>query len=239
MLEACQAFTDYEGMMELVEHLVTSAARDALGTTVVEVKGQEVDLAEPWRRVRMTDLITEHLGVDLHPGMPRDEAVAIVEKLGLEAGDSWGAGRCTHHVYDELVEHRLVHPTFVLDHPAEVSPLAKSSAEDPEVVERFELIIGGSELSNAYSELNDPIDQRRRFEQEQSKHTAGDAEAGTVDEDYLRALEFGLPPTGGMGIGIDRLVMLLAGATSIREVVLFPTLRPEDFSSGGSTEDDG
>lgn len=228
MLEAYQALTDYRGMMELTEHLVTSAALDALGTTIVDVRGEQIDLAEPWRRDTMSDLIEEHLHVAMHPSMRRADAVLALEKLGLEADDSWGSGRCTHHAYDELVEHRLVTPTFVLDHPAEVSPLAKATASDQTVVERFELIIGGSELANAYSELNDPIDQRARFENEQERRGAGDLEAGTVDEDYLRALEHGLPPTGGMGIGIDRLVMLLAGVQSIREVVLFPTLRPEE-----------
>jgi lysyl-tRNA synthetase class 2 len=229
MLEAYQAFTDYEGMMELVEHLVVSAARDALGSTTIEVKGRSVDLAQPWRRATMRELVNEHLHVDLHAGLPRAEAVALAEKLGLEVQDGWGAGRLTHHAYDELVEHHLLEPTFVLEHPAEVSPLAKAVPGDPTLVERFELIVGGSEISNAYSELNDPIDQRQRFEEEQARHAAGDDEAGTVDEDYLRALEVGLPPTGGMGIGIDRLVMLLAGVSSIREVVLFPTLRPEVF----------
>ncbi len=228
MLEAYEALTDYRGMMELTEDLITAAALGALGTTVVEVRGESIDLAVPWRQVSMVELIEEHLDLQMHPSMDLASARAAVEKVGLDPDPSWGPGRCTHHVYDELVEHRLVQPTFVLDHPAEVSPLAKAHADDPTLVERFELIIGGSELANAYSELNDPVDQRRRFETEQTRRTAGDVEAGTVDEDYLRALEYGLPPTGGMGIGIDRLVMLLAGVTSIREVVLFPTLRPED-----------
>jgi lysyl-tRNA synthetase class II len=155
------------------------------------------------------------------------EARSVLDGLGLTYRDSWGAGRLTHQVYDELVEPKIVRPTFVLDHPRETSPLARAHRDDPTLVERFEVVANGSELANAYSELNDPIDQRERFESEARARAAGDLEAGTVDEDYLRALEYGLPPTGGMGLGIDRLTMLLAGVTSIREVILFPTLRPE------------
>jgi lysyl-tRNA synthetase class II len=156
-----------------------------------------------------------------------DAARAALDGLGLTYKDSWGAGRLTHEVYDQLVEPKIVRPTFVLDHPRETSPLARVHRDDPTLVERFEVVVNGSELANAYSELNDPVDQRQRFEAEARARAAGDVEAGTVDEDYLRALEFGLPPTGGMGLGIDRLTMLLAGVTSIREVILFPTLKPE------------
>jgi lysyl-tRNA synthetase class II len=175
----------------------------------------------------MVDLIREHVGVEINPAMDVAAARAVLDGLGLTFKDTWGAGRCTHEVYDELVEHKLVRPTFVLDHPRETSPLARVHRDDPTLVERFEVVANGHELANAYSELNDPIDQRERFELEAAARAAGDAEAGTIDEDYLRALEFGLPPTGGLGIGIDRLTMLLAGVTSIREVILFPTLRPE------------
>ncbi len=151
----------------------------------------------------------------------------MLDGLGLTYEERWGAGRLTHEVYDQLVEPKIHRPTFVLDHPRETSPLARAHRDDPSLVERFEVVVDGSELANAYSELNDPIDQRERFEAEARARAAGDVEAGTVDEDYLRALEYGLPPTGGMGMGIDRLAMLLAGVTSIREVILFPTLRPE------------
>jgi lysyl-tRNA synthetase class 2 len=228
MLEAYQAFADYHDMMVLTEELVVEAARAARdGDTVLELGGERVDLAEPWPRATMVELIREHAGVDLHPGMSVEAARAVLDGLGLAYEPHWGAGRLTHEVYDEVVEAKLVRPTFVLDHPRETSPLARAHRDDPNLVERFEVVVNGSELANAYSELNDPIDQRRRFEAEARARAAGDAEAGTVDEDYLRALEHGLPPTGGMGIGIDRLTMLLAGVTSIREVILFPTLKPE------------
>jgi lysyl-tRNA synthetase class 2 len=228
MLEAYQAFGDYHEMMELTEHLVVGAARAALdGDTVIDIGGTKVDLAEPWPRATMVDLIHEHVGVVIRPSMTVADARAVLDDLGLSYRDSWGAGRLTHQVYDELVEPKIIRPTIVLDHPRETSPLARAHRDDPSLVERFEVVANGSELANAYSELNDPIDQRERFEAEARARAAGDAEAGTVDEDYLRALEYGLPPTGGMGLGIDRLAMLLAGVTSIREVILFPTLRPE------------
>jgi lysyl-tRNA synthetase class 2 len=228
MLEAYQAFADYHDMMELTERLVVAAARAACdGDTVVELRGERVDLAQPWPRATMVELIREHVGVEISPAMDVARARGVLDGLGLSYRDQWGAGRLTHEVYDELVEPKLVRPTFVLDHPREMSPLARAHREDPTLVERFEVVANGSELANAYSELNDPIDQRARFEAEARARAAGDAEAGTVDEDYLRALEFGLPPTGGMGLGIDRLTMLLAGVTSIREVILFPTLKPE------------
>jgi lysyl-tRNA synthetase class 2 len=228
MLEAYQAFADYTEMMELTEALVVAAARAALdGQTVVEIGGARVDLAEPWPRAAMTDLIREHVGVDIRPSMTVDDARGVLDGLGLEYEEWWGAGRLTHEVYDVLVEPKIVRPTFVLDHPRETSPLARAHRDDPTLVERFEVVVDGAELANAYSELNDPVDQRERFEAEARARAAGDLEAGTVDEDYLRALEYGLPPTGGMGMGVDRLAMLLAGVTSIREVILFPTLRPE------------
>src|SRR5436190_220207 len=227
-LEAYQAFGDYTEMMELTESLVVDAARAALdGRTTVEIRGQTVDLAEPWPRAAMVDLIREHAGVEIHPSMDVERAHAVLDGLGIEYEARWGAGRLTHEVYDRLVEPNIVRPTFVLDHPRETSPLARAHRDDPSLVERFEVVADGSELANAYSELNDPVDQRERFEAEARARAAGDLEAGTIDEDYLRALEYGMPPTGGLGIGIDRLVMLLAEVTSIREVILFPTLRPE------------
>ena len=227
-LEAYQALADYHDMMELTESLVVAAARAALdGDTTVQIGEEAVDLAEPWPRVTMVDLIREHVGVEIRPSMTVEEARAVLDGLGLNYMERWGAGRLTHEVYDVLVEPKIVRPTFVVDHPRDTSPLARAHRDDPTLVERFEVVVDGSELANAYSELNDPIDQRERFEREARARAAGDLEAGTVDEDYLRALEYGMPPTGGMGLGIDRLVMLLAGVTSIREVVLFPTLRPE------------
>jgi lysyl-tRNA synthetase class 2 len=227
-LEAYQAFGDYTEMMELTESLVVHAARAALdGRTTVEIRGEKIDLAEPWPRAAMVDLIEEHAGVEIHPSMDVEQARAVLDGLGIEYEPRWGAGRLTHEVYDELVEPKILRPTFVLDHPRETSPLARAHRDDPSLVERFEVVVDGSELANAYSELNDPIDQRERFEAEARARAAGDLEAGTIDEDYLRALEYGMPPTAGMGLGIDRLAMLLGGVTSIREVILFPTLRPE------------
>ena len=175
----------------------------------------------------MSDLIRETLGVDLQASMPVDHARRVLDGLGLSYDSAWGAGKLTAEVYDELVEPRVIEPIIVIDHPREVSPLAKPHRDDPALVERFEVIIEGRELANAYSELNDPVEQLARFREEARAKAAGNPEAGDVDLDYIRALEYGLPPTGGMGLGIDRLVMLLAGVESIREVILFPTLRPE------------
>ena len=175
----------------------------------------------------MVDLITEVLGVTIDPSMSVDDARAVLDGLGLSYKPTWGAGRLTHEVYDELVESKVIQPTIVLDHPRETSPLAKPHRSDPTLVERFEIIVDGRELANAYSELNDPAEQLARFQEEAAHKAAGDPEAGDVDLDYVRALEYGMPPAGGLGIGIDRLIMLLAGVESIREVILFPTLRPE------------
>jgi lysyl-tRNA synthetase class II len=238
MLESYEAFADYNDMMELVETLVSSAAIAANGTTIVELRGTAVDLAPPWRRVKMVDLIREVVGVEIHPGMSVEETRSILDGLGLEWKANWGPGRCTHEVYDELVESKVMQPTIVFDHPRETSPLAKPHRTDPALVERFEVIVDGRELANAYSELNDPVEQLDRFREEAAHKAAGDPEAGDVDLDYIRALEYGMPPAGGLGIGIDRLVMLLAAVESIREVILFPTLRPEhsltdeDFPAG-------
>ena len=213
LLEAYQAFADYGDMMELVETIVSRAALAATGTTVLP---SGFDLAPPWRRATMASLISEHAGVTMHPSMPLEEARAICDRLGVVYEAGWGAGKLMAEVFEATAEASLTEPTFVLDHPREISPLARAHRNDPWLTERFEAYVGGRELANAYSELNDPVDQRERFEAE-----------GFVDEDYVRALEYGLPPTGGLGIGIDRLVMLIAGVSSIREAVLFPALRPE------------
>ena len=236
LLEAYQALGDYHDMMELVETICSQAALAANGTTVIDVEGQAIDLAPPWRRATMADLVDEHAGVRMHPTMPIEEARAICDRLGIAYQDGWGAGRLISEVYDETVEHALIAPTFVTDHPREISPLARVHREDDALVERFEVVVAGRELANAYSELNDPVDQRERFEAEARAKAAGDDEAEDVDEDYIRALEYGLPPTGGLGIGIDRLVMLIAGAPAIRDVILFPALRPEDEAAPGDDE---
>ena len=228
LLESYGAYLDYHDMMDLVEKLIQNAARDALGTTVVEIEGREVDLGTPFRRAPMSELIAENAGVQMHPSMPIEEAREIADRLEVPYLDVWGSGKVMAEVYDATCEAKLVEPTFVMDHPREVSPLARSHRDDPELTERFELVVAARELANAYSELNDPLEQRARFEDEARLQAGGDDEAESVDEDYIRALEFGLPPTGGLGVGIDRLVMLLSGAASIREVILFPTMRPEE-----------
>jgi lysyl-tRNA synthetase class 2 len=229
MLEVYEAFADYTDMLTITEELIVQAARDALGTTVIRIGEVEVDLSQPWRRARVLDLVAEAVGRPVHPSMPVDELRALCDAHGVAYEPHMGSGALCMELYDALAEPTLIAPTFVTHHPREVSPLARQDRVDPDLVERFELVAAGRELANAYSELNDPVDQRRRFEDEQRLKEAGDLEAGTVDEDYLRALEYGMPPTGGLGIGIDRLVMLLAGVTTIKEVILFPTLRPEVF----------
>jgi lysyl-tRNA synthetase class 2 len=231
MLELYQAFADYTEMMTITEELIVQAARDVLGTTVIDIDGTTVDLSEPWPRARLLDLVAAAIGRPVHPSMPVAELRAVCAEHGVAYEPHMGSGKLCMELYDALVEPTLVRPTFVTNHPREVSPLARVDREDPDLVERFELVAARRELANAYSELNDPVDQRRRFEDEQLAKEAGDLEAGTVDEDYVRALEYGMPPTGGLGIGIDRLVMLLAGVTTIKEVILFPTLRPEPAAS--------
>jgi lysyl-tRNA synthetase len=227
LLEAYQAFGDYHDMMDLTEAIVAGAAEDAIGTTMVTIQGQEVDLKPPWRRVTMAELIKENVGVDMHPTMPVEEARKIADGIGVEWLDAWGSGKIISEVYDESSEHLLIEPTFVMDHPREISPLARAHRDDPALTERFEMVVAARELANAYSELNDPVDQAERFESEAKLQAGGDEEAEPVDDDYVKALEYGLPPTGGLGIGLDRLVMLISGAEAIRDVILFPTLRPE------------
>jgi lysyl-tRNA synthetase class 2 len=242
MLEAYQAFADYHDMMDLVEGMITTAARAALGgadgtdgSLVVHYGGHAIDLgAPPWPRVRFADMIAEKTGATMHPGMPVDEARAVLDRLHIPYERSWGAGRLMKEVYDEKVQHDVVGPVFCIDYPREVSPLARAHRDDPAYVERFELIVAGFELCNAYSEQNDPVEQLAAFEAEARAKAGGDPEAGDIDLDYIRALEHGMPCTGGLGVGIDRLVMLLASVDSIREVILFPTLRPEFAAPEGT-----
>jgi lysyl-tRNA synthetase class 2 len=227
MLELYQAFGDYTEVMALTQELICNAARDALGTTIVRIGDADFDLAGPWRTARMIDLAAEGVGETLHPSQPVDHVRDVARRNGVSFEPHWGSGRIIEEIFAEKAESTLLAPTFVTGHPVEISPLARVDRNDPHLTERFELFVGARELANGFSELNDPVEQRRRFEDEQRQKEAGDLGAGTVDEDYLRALEYGLPPTGGLGIGIDRLTMLLAGAASIRDVILFPTLRPE------------
>ncbi|MEO5900770.1 MAG: lysine--tRNA ligase [Ilumatobacteraceae bacterium] len=229
MIELYEAFADYSEMMAISEELVANAARDALGTTVIELGGLQVDLAQPWQRVRMIDLVEDMVGRRVHPSMPVAEMRQIAAEHEISVNPAWGSGKIIEELFEHLCEAGLIRPTFVTGHPVEISPLARVDRTDPFLTERFEFFINGREHGNGYSELNDPVEQRLRFEDEQRAKEAGDAEAGSVDEDYLRALEYGLPPTGGLGIGIDRVAMLVAGVSSIKEVILFPTLRPETF----------
>ncbi len=227
MLELYEAFADYHDMMRLTEELVAAAARAAVGTTTVDWNGNTVDLTPPFERRTLVDLVKEHAGVDVHPSQPVDALRAICDDLGIPWEQNWRSGKLVLEIYEKATEANIAGPTFVMDYPREVSPLARTHRDDDTMTERFELIIRGRELANAFSELNDPVEQLRRFEAQATLKQLGDVEAHGVDADYVRALEYGLPPTGGMGMGIDRLVMLIAGVTSIREVILFPHLRPE------------
>lgn len=234
MLELYQALGDYNEVMAITEELMANAARDAIGITVIDVFAQDgsthtVDLAGPWPRHRMIDLASEATGTELHPSRPVDEVRRVAEAHGVRWEPQWGSGKLIEEIFEATAEPALISPTFVTGHPVEISPLARVDRNDPFLTERFEAFVGARELANGYSELNDPVEQRLRFEEEQAAKEAGDAERGTVDEDYLRALEYGMPPTGGLGVGVDRAVMLIAGQHSIREVLLFPTLRPETF----------
>ncbi len=227
MMELYQAFGDWNDVMDITEVLITTAALDATGTSIVSIRGVDVDLTEPWPRVRMVDAVSAKVGREVHPSQPIEELRALAEQYGVRWEARWGGGKIVEELFEKLCEADFVRPTFITGHPTEISPLARVDRNDPWLTERFEIFVDARELGNGYSELNDPIEQRLRFEEEQAAKDAGDIEAGTVDEDYLRALEYGMPPTGGLGIGMDRVVMLLAGVDSIKEVILFPTLRPE------------
>jgi lysyl-tRNA synthetase, class II len=228
MLESYEAYADYHDVMDLTEALLERSAREALGTTSLTYQGRSVSLAGPFRRVSLLELVREAVGHDdLAYTMPLADLRAVCDANEVHWEEAWGAGKLVLELYEALVEHTLWDPTFVLDYPVEVSPLARRHRAEPDVTERFELIMVGREHANAFSELIDPDDQRGRFEAQAAAKAAGDEEAMVVDEAYLRAMELGLPPTGGLGVGVDRLVMLLADVANIRDVILFPTLRPE------------
>jgi lysyl-tRNA synthetase class 2 len=227
MLELYQAYADYRDFMVLVEQLVAGVAAEMGGTTCLTYQGRTLDLTPPWRRATMAELVTEATGVEASVHTAVDELRTRVAAAGVDPDPSWGPGKLLQELYEKTTEPDLWGPVFVTDFPAEVSPLARRHRDDPDLVERFEPVVAGRELGNAFSELVDPDDQRTRFEAQAAARAAGDEEAMVVDEDYLRALELGLPPTAGLGIGIDRLVMLLADVANIREVIAFPTLRPE------------
>lgn len=227
MLEAYHAFGNMETMRELTESLITSVAAEVLGTLELEYQGASVSLASPWRQAPMAELVSQAAGRELSVHSPVEELRAECERRGMPIEPAWGAGKLLNELFEKLVEHTLIEPTFVTMYPAETSPLARRNDSDPDLTDRFELIITGREFANAFSELIDPADQRARFEAQAAAKAAGDDEAMWVDEDYLRAQEYGMPPAGGLGIGIDRLVMLLTDSASIRDVLLFPHMRPE------------
>ncbi len=227
MLELYWAYADYTDAMVLTEELVSGLATEVCGTTKLTYQGRDLDLTPPWRRATMVELVAERGGLEVDVAMPVDELRAVADRVGVRCEGSWGSGKLVLEIYEKTTESELWGPVFVCDYPQEVSPLARPHRSKPGYVERFEPIVAGRELGNAFSELTDPDDQRARFEAQAAAREAGDEEAMAVDEDYLRSLEYGLPPTAGLGIGIDRLVMLLADAPNIRDVILFPTLRPE------------
>ena len=228
-VELYEAYADFNDMMDLFEALLSGAAKDICGGYQVQWQGEEIDLTPGWPRLSMAEAVRQHLGVDFMGISSDEEAVAAARSVGVDMDGvepTWG--HALYECFDQKVEGKLVQPTFITMHPVDVSPLAKRSPKDPRVTERFELFICRSEMGNAFSELNDPIDQRQRFEKEVADRLSGNDEAGMMDEDFLTALEYGMPPTGGLGIGIDRCVMLLTGSDSIRDVILFPTMKPLD-----------
>ncbi len=225
-IELYEAYTDYKGMMDIAESLIRGAANSALGTDKLAYQGTEIDLGEPFARMTMNDAVIKYAGVDFLACQSGEEAFALAKSIGLEPKKGSKLGDILNLAFEEKVEEHLIQPTFILDYPIEVSPLTKRKPSDPRLTERFELFIYGREIANAYSELNDPIDQRERFMAQMAKRAAGDDEAQLLDDDFVLALEYGMPPTGGMGIGIDRLVMLLTDSASIRDVLLFPTMKP-------------
>ena len=230
-VEMYQAYADFHDMMDIAEGILSGAAKEILGTYEVEWMGEKIDLTPGWRRLTMVDAVKEYVGIDFDAISDDAQAVAAAKAKGVELADAaektWG--NALYACFDQKVEEQLIQPTFITMYPVEVSPLTKRSPKDPRLTERFELFICHSELANAYSELNDPIDQRQRFEKQVEQRERGDDETEMMDEDFLTALEYGLPPTGGMGMGIDRCVMLLTGADTIREVILFPTMKPLDM----------
>ena len=225
MLESYQAYADYSDVMEMVEQMVSQVAQEVLGTASASCGETTIDLTPPWRRVPLRDAIREHSGIDFEAHLDADSLRGAVAGRGLAVDGRWGRGKLIDELLTAAVQPNLVQPTFLVDYPVELSPLAKRKPDAPHLVERFELFIAGLEVGNAYTELNDPQEQRERFQEQARLRAGGDEEAETADEDFLVALEHGMPPSGGLGIGIDRLVMALTGQTSIREVILFPALR--------------
>lgn len=226
LMELYQAYTDYHGMMDLTENLYRTVAQKVLGTTTVTYKGVELELGKPFERITMVDAVKKYAGIDFSTVKTDEEAKAIADAHHIQYEARHKKGDILSLLFEEFVEEHLVQPTFVMDHPIEISPLTKKKPENPDYTERFELFIMGAEMANAYSELNDPLDQRERFLAQEEMKAAGDEEANSMDEDFLNALEYGMPPTGGIGFGIDRMVMMLTDSAAIRDVLLFPTMKP-------------
>jgi lysyl-tRNA synthetase class 2 len=226
MLELYAAYWDFEDMMSFTEELVAGVAMDVLGTTEIEYQGRQLSLTTPWARRPMAELASEALGVEVSVHTPREELAGYLRERGVHVHASWGAGRCLAELFENTSEEGLWDATFVTEYPVEVSPLSRRHRRDPEITERFESYAAGRELSNGFSELNDPDEQRARFEDQARLAAAGEDETMPIDEDYIRALEWGLPPTAGLGIGMDRLAVLLADESNLREIIAFPTLKP-------------
>lgn len=225
-IELYAAYEDYHDMMDIMEGLVSTLAKDICGTTKIDYQGTEIDLAPGWKRITMIDAIKEVTGADFNKANTDEEARALAKSLGIQLEGEPDRGHVINLVFEEKVEETLIQPTFIMDYPVEVSPLTKKKPSDPRLVERFEAFIGGREYGNAYSELNDPIDQKERFMAQMAEREAGNEEANEIDNDFIQAIEYGMPPTGGLGIGVDRLIMLLTNSYSIRDVLLFPTMKP-------------
>ena len=232
LMELYQAYTDYNGMMDLTENLYRHVAQDVLGTTKIVYNGIEMDLGKPFERITMVDAVKKYAGVDWNEVETLDQARELAKEHNIEFEERHKKGDILNLFFEEYVEEHLVQPTFVMDHPIEISPLTKKKPENPDYVERFEFFMNGWEMANAYSELNDPIDQRERFKAQEEQLAQGDEEANTTDEDFLNALEIGMPPTGGIGFGIDRMCMLLTDSAAIRDVLLFPTMKSLDAKKG-------
>lgn len=228
LMELYQAYTDYHGMMDLTENLYRYVAQEVLGTTKITYNGIEMDLGKPFERITMLDAVKKYSGVDFNEIHTLEEARVVAKEHHIEYEDRHQKGDILNLFFEEYAEEHLVQPTFVMDHPIEISPLTKKKPESPDYVERFEFFMNGWEMANAYSELNDPVDQRERFKAQEALLAQGDEEANTTDEDFLYALELGMPPTGGIGFGIDRMVMLLTDSPAIRDVLFFPTMKPLD-----------
>jgi lysyl-tRNA synthetase class 2 len=226
MLELYQAYTDYNGMMELTESMIKAVAKEVLGTLKVPYGDHEIDFSLPFERLTMVDAIKKYANIDFDKVETLEEARALAKEHHIEFEPRHGKGDIVSFFFEEYAEANLIQPTFIIDHPIEISHLTKKKPDKPDYTERFELFVVGREIANAYSELNDPIDQRKRFEHQEAMREQGDDEAVLIDEDFLTAMEYGMPPMGGLGIGIDRLVMLLTNASSIRDIILFPTMRP-------------